>query len=109
MAAAISAADPQTLADAPRGAGTADAGLPGGQVTIEMEHVLLTEAPRSGWVVESRQGVTIVLDTAPTPEPEAEGLARDVVRLVQQACKDAGFDRIALTGGDEVEVRVSKA
>jgi isoleucyl-tRNA synthetase len=42
----------------------------------------------------------VVLDTAVTPELEREGLARDVVRLVQQARRDAGLDvsdRVALT------------
>jgi len=41
----------------------------------------------------------VVLDTAVTPELAAEGLARDVIRVVQQARRDAGFDvsdRIAL-------------
>jgi isoleucyl-tRNA synthetase len=44
-------------------------------------------------------GGFVVLDTALTPELEAEGLARDIVRAVQQARKDAGFevsDRITL-------------
>ena len=44
-------------------------------------------------------GGFIVLDTNVTPELEAEGVARDVVRAVQQARKDAGLevsDRIAL-------------
>ncbi|CAL4859583.1 isoleucine--tRNA ligase [Microbacterium sp. MM2322] len=46
--------------------------------------------PRAGFVL---------LDTTTTPELEAEGLARDVIRAVQDARKAAGFevsDRIAL-------------
>jgi isoleucyl-tRNA synthetase len=45
-------------------------------------------------------GGFIVLDTAVTPELAAEGLARDVVRAVQQARRTAGLevsDRITLT------------
>jgi isoleucyl-tRNA synthetase len=44
----------------------------------------------------------VVLDVEVTPELEAEGLARDLVRLVQQARRDAGLavsDRISLTLG----------
>ncbi len=42
----------------------------------------------------------VVLDTTVTPSLEREGLARDMVRLIQQARKDAGLhvsDRIALS------------
>lgn len=42
----------------------------------------------------------VVLDTAVTPELAAEGTAKDVVRLVQQARRDAGLDvsdRVVLT------------
>jgi len=45
-------------------------------------------------------GGFVVLDTAVTPALEAEGVARDLVRAVQQARRDAGLDvsdRIALT------------
>ena len=41
----------------------------------------------------------VVLDTVVTPELAAEGTARDVVRVVQQARRDAGLDvsdRVAL-------------
>ena len=44
-------------------------------------------------------GGVVVLDTAVTPELAAEGLARDVIRVVQQARRDADLDvsdRIAL-------------
>ncbi|WP_394279044.1 class I tRNA ligase family protein, partial [Microbacterium sp.] len=44
-------------------------------------------------------GGFVLLDTTTTPELEAEGLARDVIRAVQDARKAAGFDvsdRIAL-------------
>jgi isoleucyl-tRNA synthetase len=49
----------------------------------------------------------VVLDTTVTPELAAEGLARDVIRAVQQARRDAGLDvsdRISLTvsGDDQV-------
>jgi isoleucyl-tRNA synthetase len=45
-------------------------------------------------------GLVVALDTNVTPELHAEGVARDLVRLVQQARRDAGFvvtDRVALT------------
>ncbi|MBY0407624.1 MAG: isoleucine--tRNA ligase, partial [Rickettsiales bacterium] len=34
----------------------------------------------------------VILDTTITPELEAEGIARDVVRMIQQARKDADLD-----------------
>ncbi|HEX2038740.1 MAG TPA: DUF5915 domain-containing protein, partial [Acidimicrobiales bacterium] len=54
----------------------------------------------------------VVLDTTVTPELEAEGLARDVVRLAQQARKDEGLhvaDRIhlVLDAGHHDDVRAA--
>jgi isoleucyl-tRNA synthetase len=49
----------------------------------------------------------VVLDTVVTPELAEEGLARDLVRAVQQARRDAGLDvtdRIALTIGGSASV-----
>jgi len=49
--------------------------------------------------LKSSEGL-VVLDTAVTPELEREGVARDLVRLVQQQRREAGLDvsdRISLT------------
>ncbi|MBN8543440.1 MAG: isoleucine--tRNA ligase [Alphaproteobacteria bacterium] len=49
--------------------------------------------------ISTNDGI-VILDTKVSPELEAEGLARDMVRMIQQARKDAGLhvsDRIALT------------
>ena len=54
-----------------------------------------------------RGGGFVVLDTEVTPELAVEGVARDLVRAVQQARRDAGLDvsdRIALTIGGSAEV-----
>jgi len=55
----------------------------------------------------------ISLDTSVTPDLEAEGTARDVVRLVQQARRDAGLDvsdRIQLTiGADDATTAAIRA
>lgn len=55
-------------------------------------------------------GGFVVLDTAVTPELAEEGLARDLVRAVQQARRDAGLevtDRIALTIGGSAAVQAA--
>ncbi|GCD91038.1 isoleucine--tRNA ligase [Nocardioides sp. LS1] len=85
----------------------------GGLALVEGEYSLETVAgsaddasvtgmlPRGGFVV---------LDTAVTPELAAEGLARDLVRAVQQARRDAGLevsDRIALTIGGSPAVQAA--
>jgi isoleucyl-tRNA synthetase len=50
----------------------------------------------------------VLLDVDVTPELEAEGLARDLIRAVQQARREAGLhvsDRIRLVLGAEPAVR----
>ena len=54
-----------------------------------------------------RGGDFLVLDTRVTPELEAEGTARDVVRAIQAARRDAGLDvsdRIRLTVDGDAQV-----
>jgi len=100
VAKAILAEDPRAVVDGLRQSGTVQVTAAGDEVTIGPDDVLVTEVPRSGWVVESQRGVTIALDTQITPELAAEGTARDVVRVVQQARREADLevsDRIALS------------
>ncbi|MGH3900801.1 MAG: isoleucine--tRNA ligase [Pseudonocardiaceae bacterium] len=100
VAKAILAADPRAVVDGLRQSGTVQITAADDEITIGPDDVLVTEVPRSGWVVESQRGVTIALDTEITPELAAEGTARDVVRVVQQARREAGLDvpdRIALS------------
>jgi isoleucyl-tRNA synthetase len=83
----------------------------GGLVLEEGEYTLETvagAADETTAVGVLPRGGFVVLDTAVTPELAAEGLARDLVRQVQQARRDAGLevsDRIALTvaGSDAVQ------
>ena len=89
-----------------------DAGVvtSGGFALVEGEYTLVTQVSDAG--ADEHRAVSmlpgggfVVLDTEVTPELAAEGLARDVVRAVQQARRDAGLDvsdRIALVlGGDD--------
>jgi isoleucyl-tRNA synthetase len=67
----------------------------------EYELKLTAADPGSTSALPGNAGL-IALDTQVTPELEAEGTARDVVRIVQQARRDAGLavsDRIRLTLG----------
>ena len=67
----------------------------------EYELKLTAADPDSTSALPGNAGL-IALDTAVTPELAAEGTARDVVRVVQQARRDAGLDvsdRIRLVVG----------
>ncbi len=100
VAAAVGAADPAALAAAVRGGGTATVTVDGAPVALAADDLVVTETPRSGWAVAADAGETVALDLTVTPELRRAGLAREVVRLVQDARKASGLevtDRIALT------------
>jgi isoleucyl-tRNA synthetase len=66
--------------------------LPSGAVTLEAGDVDLVQETLEGWGVASDGSTTVALELELTPELRREGLAREVVRIVQDARKAAGFD-----------------
>jgi isoleucyl-tRNA synthetase len=82
---------------------TDDGVVAGGVALLEGEYALKMVVQGDGASTPLSSGVgVVVLDTTLTAELEAEGVTRDLVRIVQQARRDAGLqvsDRIALTLG----------
>ncbi|WP_049574675.1 DUF5915 domain-containing protein, partial [Streptomyces sp. SBT349] len=91
VARAIAEADAAELSAALR-AGGAVVEVDGEQVRLAPEEVVVTETPREGWSVASDAGATVALDLEITPELRRAGLARDVIRLIQDARKNSGLD-----------------
>jgi isoleucyl-tRNA synthetase len=87
----------QTLA---RGQAVVLRGLASGpSVTLRPEDVDLAQETVEGWGVASEGGLTVALELELTHELRLEGLARELVRAVQDARKSAGLevsDRIEL-------------
>ncbi|WP_328523365.1 isoleucine--tRNA ligase [Kribbella sp. NBC_00359] len=79
----------------------AGAVVAGGIELLEGEYTLETTLAEGGSASGLlADGGFVVLDTTVTPELEAEGTARDVIRSVQQARRDAGLevtDRVRLS------------
>ena len=92
VADAINAADPVWLAGEMNSARTAPLIVNGETVELQPEDVIITQTPRSGWAVATDAGETIALEVTITPELRREGLAREVIRLVQDERKNAGLD-----------------
>jgi isoleucyl-tRNA synthetase len=106
VAAAIAAADAATLAASLASDGTAFVVVDGETLQLQPDEVIVAERPREGWSVVNEQGETVALDLELTPELVRAGLAREVVRQVQEARKNAGFevsDRIELVWRAEGE------
>jgi isoleucyl-tRNA synthetase len=88
---------------------TDDGVVAGGIALHEGEYTLrlAVQGDAAATPLSSADGV-VLLDTEMTPELEAEGVTRDLIRLVQQARRDAGLevsDRIDLRLGVPESVR----
>ena len=83
----LAAADPAAVAAALRAGGYTLAG-----VELAAEDFQVEFAAPDGWAGVADGGTQVLLDTRITPALRAEGLAREVVRLVQDARRAAGLD-----------------
>jgi isoleucyl-tRNA synthetase len=92
VADAINAADAAWLAGEINSSRTAPVIVDGETVELQPDDVIITQTPRSGWAVAADGGETVALEVTITPELRREGLAREVVRLVQDERKNAGLD-----------------
>jgi isoleucyl-tRNA synthetase len=92
VAAAIAAADAGALAVELKETGSASVVVDGEDVRVSEAEVLLSERPKEGWSVVNEQGETVALDLEVTPELRQAGLAREVVRTLQEARKNAGLE-----------------
>ncbi|MET0931701.1 MAG: isoleucine--tRNA ligase [Aeromicrobium sp.] len=92
VAAAIAAADAGALAASLTATGTATVELDGAPVEVGPDDVIISERPREGWSVVNDQGETVALDLELDDELRLAGLAREAIRVVQEARKSSGLD-----------------
>jgi isoleucyl-tRNA synthetase len=84
----IAATDAAALVKGLRTTGSATLG----DFAIDLDDLVVTEVPKSGWMVASHDGESVALDLALTPELIASGHVREVIRLIQERRKSDGFD-----------------
>ena len=80
----------------------------GADYELTREDVEIAAQDMPGWSVTSDGSLTVALDITITPELKAEGVARDVVRMIQNSRKQQNFeykDHILVTLPDTEENR----
>ncbi|SFI68955.1 class I tRNA ligase family protein [Planctomicrobium piriforme] len=66
--------------------------LEGNELTLAPEDVMVSVQQASDWASADDAGIQIALSTKLTPELVAEGMARDLIRQIQQLRKDADLE-----------------
>jgi len=114
VAAAVTAAPAADVATAVLAGVTFALETSDGPVLIGADDVIVTQTPRAGWAVATAAGETVAIDITVSPELRREGLAREVIRLVQETRKNDGLevtDRIWLrwsTGDPEMAAALTE-
>ena len=84
----------------------------GTDMLIELEDVEIYSEDIPGWSVANVGTLTVALDLTITEELRLEGMAREIIRNIQQLRKDSGFeitDRIRVTLPDNKDTRACLA
>ena len=93
VAEAIAAADPIELVSRLRAQAPALVTVGElGEVQLTDDDVVVTETPREGWAVASDAGESVALDLHIDDALRRAGLAREIVRTLQEGRKAAGLD-----------------
>lgn len=95
----VVAADAAAIAAKIQSGSSVELACPGGTVTLEPTDFFVQPKAAEGWTGVVDRGTQVILDTRVTPELAREGMAREVVRFVQDSRKKAGLemeDRIEL-------------
>jgi isoleucyl-tRNA synthetase len=104
VAAAVSALDAESAAEALRGGGTVGIAIDGHEHPLGSDDLQLVLQPLEGYRLERAGTHAVALNLELDDELRREGLAREAVHAIQAARKQAGLeveDRISLTlGGD---------
>ncbi|MCD7709555.1 MAG: isoleucine--tRNA ligase, partial [Clostridiales bacterium] len=82
--------------------------IPGADVVLLEEDLLIEMTQAEGFVAEADQAVTVVMDVKLTPELIEEGFVRELVSKLQTMRKEAGFevmDHIAVSYSADETVR----
>jgi isoleucyl-tRNA synthetase len=90
--AALMAADPTTVAAAVLAGTPLVFTVDGQTVELAPNEVLVQTSPVEGLAVATDKGISVAVDATLTPALKAEGLAREIVRRVQDMRKKAGFN-----------------
>ena len=91
--------DAKAVVDTVRSGKNYDFEVNGKPVSLSLDDLLISSEPAEGYVSESTDGLTVVLDAHVSEELLMEGTVREIVSRVQNMRKEAGFnvtDRIVL-------------
>jgi isoleucyl-tRNA synthetase len=64
----------------------------GAPLELSAEEIIVNQSPSAGWTVASDGAETVALDLELNADLRRRGLVREIVRDIQEARKNAGFD-----------------